>query len=98
MPLAVRLSNFGDLAVVTTPAPGSHDDLGHAVADGAVCETDRRRIKSALSGLGYVLVPQRLLHCLYDGVTWLAGGTGAVTSYSAHRGRAAWWTGLFEHL
>ncbi|MEU5430715.1 hypothetical protein AB0H73_34650 [Streptomyces olivoreticuli] len=98
VPLAVRLSNFGDLAVVTTPAPDSHDDLDHAVADGAVSETDRRRIESALSDLGYVLVPQRLLHSPYDGVTWLADETGTVISYGAHRGRATWWTRLFEHL
>ncbi|MFI8448009.1 hypothetical protein [Streptomyces erythrochromogenes] len=67
----MRLSNYGCLAVVTTPAPDSHDDLAHAVRDGALSEADRSRIEAALSDLGYTLVPQRLLHRRYDGVTRL---------------------------
>ncbi|MFJ9941527.1 hypothetical protein [Streptomyces erythrochromogenes] len=47
VPLGVRLSNYGRLAVVTTPAPDSHDDLAHAVRDGALSEADRSRIEAA---------------------------------------------------
>ncbi|WP_234317395.1 hypothetical protein [Streptomyces sp. NRRL WC-3744] len=85
--LAVRLSNYGDLAVVTPPAPGSHDDLDDAVRDRALSEADRDRITAALSDLGYRLVPPRLLHRPYDGVTWLADES-----------HATWWTRFFDHL
>ncbi|MFF7372081.1 hypothetical protein [Streptomyces tricolor] len=85
--LAVRLSNYGDLAAVTTPAPDSHDDLDDAVRDGALSAADRVRITAALSGLGYRLVPQRLLRRRYDGATWLAA-----------EDHATWWTRFFDHL
>ncbi|MEU6671215.1 hypothetical protein [Streptomyces sp. NPDC046727] len=85
--LAVRLSNYGDLAVVTTPAPGGHEDLDDAVCDGALSEADHVRVTTALSDLGHRLVPQRLLHRPYDGVTWLAA-----------EDCATWWTRFFDHL
>lgn len=85
--IAVRLSNYGDLAAVTTPAPGSHDDLDDAVRDGALSEADRDRVTAALSDLGYRLVAARLLHRPYDGVTWLVD-----------EGHATWWTRFFDHL
>jgi len=96
----VRLSNYGDLAVVTTPLPDSHGDLDEAVADGALSEEDRRRIEATLSELGLELVPLRLLHRLYDGVTWLADDVpGAVVmSWPPHTGKATWWTRFFEYL
>ncbi|MET8769935.1 hypothetical protein [Streptomyces sp. NPDC004658] len=87
MLIAVRLSNYGDLAVVTTPALCSHDDLDDAVRDGALSGADRDRITAALSDLGYRLVAPRLLHRPYDGVTWLAD-----------EGNATWWTRFFDHL
>ncbi|MBL1083340.1 hypothetical protein JK359_15315 [Streptomyces actinomycinicus] len=98
--IAVRLSNYGDLAAVTTPRPDSHEDLDQAVAEGALSGRDRRRVEDALSDLGYVLVPLRLLHRLYDGVTWLADDVpGAVVAgYPPHQGRATWWTRFFEYL
>jgi hypothetical protein len=85
--LAVRLSNYGSLAAVTTPVPDSRDDLDDAVRDGALSEADRARITAALSDLGYRLVPQRLLHRPYDGATWLAD-----------EDHATWWTRFFDHL
>ncbi|MFI1170166.1 hypothetical protein [Streptomyces melanogenes] len=57
VPVTVRLSNFGNLAVVTTPGPDSHDDLDHAVREGALSAADRSRIEAALCGLGYTVVP-----------------------------------------
>ncbi|WP_438490269.1 hypothetical protein [Streptomyces sp. S186] len=98
VPLGIRLSNFGHLAVVTTPAPDGHDDLDQAMKGGALSATDRWRIDSALSDLGYLLVPQQLLHRLYDGRTWLADDVGEAISYGEHRGRATWWTRFFDHL
>ncbi|MFJ2240462.1 hypothetical protein [Streptomyces sp. NPDC087859] len=92
----VRLSNYGSLAVITTPRPDGHGDDG-AVADGALSASDRRRIESALEDLGYELVPLRLLRRIYDGVTPLADEiAGAVVGYG-HPG-ATWWTRFFDYL
>ncbi|MGW6951756.1 hypothetical protein [Streptomyces xanthophaeus] len=98
VPLGIRLSNYGNLAVVTTPRPDSHDDLVHAVRDGALSEADRGRIEAALTDLGYTLVPQRLLHQRYNGVTWLADTDVSLRSYGTHQGHGTWWTRFFEHL
>ncbi|CAL9324227.1 hypothetical protein [Streptomyces sp. SudanB182_2057] len=98
IPLGVRLSNYGDLAVVTTPSPDSHEDLDHAVREGVVSVAERDRIVSALSALGYRLVPQRLLHRRYTGVTWLGQDGFAYGSYGPHQGLATWWTRFFEYL
>ncbi|MGC4999021.1 hypothetical protein [Streptomyces sp. DT195] len=65
--LGVRLSNYGRLAVVTTPGPDSHAELDDAVADGALSAADRRRVETALAELGCRIVPLRLLRMRYDG-------------------------------
>jgi hypothetical protein len=88
--ICVRLSNYGDLAVVTTPQPDSHPDLDAAVADGALSEGDRRRVESALTEMEYHLVPPRLLLREYDGVTWLADADPP--------GEVTWWTRFFDYL
>ncbi|MGW3338526.1 hypothetical protein ACWDCL_13755 [Streptomyces sp. NPDC001009] len=100
VPLGIRLSNYGWLAAVTAPLPDSHADLDDAVEQGAVSAADRRRVEVALTELGYEIVPLRLLHHRYDGVTWLADDVpGAVVlSYGPHAGEATWWTRFFEHL
>ncbi|MER8030492.1 hypothetical protein ABTZ78_16185 [Streptomyces bauhiniae] len=100
VPLGIRLSNYGRLAAVTTPRPDSHADLDDAVADGALSAADRRRVESALAELGYLIVPLRLLHLRYDGVTWLADDVpgASVLSYGPHAGEATWWTRFFEYL
>ncbi|MFD9561747.1 hypothetical protein [Streptomyces sp. NPDC059994] len=98
VPLGLRLSNFGNLAVVTTPGPDSHDDLDHAVREGALAVADRGRIEAALCDFGYTPVPPRLLHRPYDGVTWLAGEGSFYAGYGPHQGRATWWTRYFEYL
>ncbi|MDN3261152.1 hypothetical protein QWJ26_15275 [Streptomyces sp. CSDS2] len=98
IPLGVRLSNYGDLAVVTTPLSDSHEDLDHAVREGVVSVAERDRIVPALSALGYTLVPQRLLHRRYTGVTWLAQDGLTYAGYGPHQGLATWWTRFFEHL
>ncbi|MGW4225645.1 hypothetical protein ACWEG1_19535 [Streptomyces bauhiniae] len=80
--------------------PDSHADLDDAVADGALSAADRRRVETALAELGCRIVPLRLLHLRYDGVTWLADGVpgASVLSYGPHAGEATWWTRFFEHL
>ncbi|MFD5633665.1 hypothetical protein ACFWJM_05905 [Streptomyces sp. NPDC127077] len=98
VPLAVRLSNYGNFAVVTTPLPDSHADLDHAVREDALSASDRDRIVSALYALGYTLIPQHLLHQRYTGVTWLAEDGTTHLSYGPHQGQATWWTRFFEHL
>ncbi|MEV6840517.1 hypothetical protein AB0N17_39565 [Streptomyces sp. NPDC051133] len=98
IPVGVRLSNYGNLAVVTTPMPDSHDDLDHAVLGGALSAADRRRIESALTECGYTLIPPRLLHRPYDGVTPLADEGPFYAGYGPHQGRATWWTRYFEYL
>ncbi|SEB96614.1 hypothetical protein SAMN05216532_0046 [Streptomyces sp. 2231.1] len=96
--MGVRLSNYGNLAVVTTPLPDSHDDLDHAVRSGAVSEADRRLIEAALTECGYTSIPPRLLHRPYDGVTPLADERFPHAAYGPHQARATWWTRYFEHL
>ncbi|MBO1419930.1 hypothetical protein [Streptomyces sp. FH025] len=88
--IGIRLSNFGDLAVITVEGPGVHDDLDDAVAKGALAEADRRRVEAAVRGAGYALVPERLLHRPYDGVTPLAEFTPDTPP--------TWWTRFFDHL
>ncbi|MGV9788723.1 hypothetical protein [Streptomyces sp. NPDC003435] len=91
--LGIRLSNYGWLAAVTTPLPDSHADLDDAVAEGALSGADRRRVESALTELGYLIVPLRLLRLRYDGpLTWLMDDP-------MHDGEAAtWWARFFHYL
>lgn len=97
--IGVRLSNYGNLAVITTPRPDSHASLAEAVEDGALSAGDCLRVKAALSDLDYELVPLGLLHRVYDGVTWLANDVpGAVVASYSHQGQATWWTRFFEYL
>ncbi|MEU6222495.1 hypothetical protein [Streptomyces sp. NPDC047042] len=89
--IGIRLSNYADLAVVTLPDPGAHDSLDDAVARGDLTETDRRRVEDALSDLGFVTVPERLLHRPYDGVTPLSG-------FRNPDHPATWWTRFFDYI
>ncbi|MEU9030891.1 hypothetical protein AB0D46_25905 [Streptomyces sp. NPDC048383] len=91
--LGIRLSNYGDLASITTPARGGlnddlHGDLDEAVAEGAISQADRIRVETALSDLGYVLVQQRPLQRRYDGVhtDWVWAG------------EPTWWVRFFYYL
>ncbi|MFF1478031.1 hypothetical protein ACFVYD_10700 [Streptomyces sp. NPDC058301] len=69
------------------------------MADGALSAGDRLRIETALSDLGYELVPLRLLHRMYDGATWLADDVpGAVVGRYGQPGQATWWTRFFDKL
>ncbi|MER8047712.1 hypothetical protein [Streptomyces sp. NPDC094032] len=89
-PLAIRLSNYGKLAAATTPALGSHRDLGHAASEGVITVEQRRLVEKVLDELGYTLIPLPFLRRRYDGVTRLAEFNG-----SEH---ATWWHRYFEHI
>ncbi|KAA2263382.1 hypothetical protein F0L68_10135 [Solihabitans fulvus] len=62
--ISVRVSNFGGLAVYSPENVGCHSDADKL---GALSAEDRRRVEGALSDLGYVTVPEDLLHERYDG-------------------------------
>ncbi|WP_199924645.1 hypothetical protein [Streptomyces sp. WM6386] len=87
--LSVDLSNFGDLALVTAADGGT---------ECALTEAERRIIESALSDLGYVRVPQRLLLRPYDGVSGLAGWYPEVDWDGSPNDPVTWETRFFSYL
>ncbi|MFJ3905403.1 hypothetical protein [Streptomyces sp. NPDC090025] len=96
--LGIRISNYGDLAVVTTPSPSSHSDLDHAVNDGILSAEQRRLVETALHELGYTLVPLPLLRRRYDGVTGLAelnADDHVFDSLPWDAEHPTWWTRYF---
>ncbi|AQY20423.1 hypothetical protein T261_04733 [Streptomyces lydicus] len=88
--IAIRLSNFGGLAVVAAEGFGIYDDLDEAQAHGALTEADRRKAECAVTELRYVPIPEPLLHRPYDGVTGLP-------SFYPHE-TVTWWTRFFDYL
>lgn len=97
-PLAIRLSNYGYLAAVTTPSPHSHRDLDHAISEGALTSEQRALIETALADLDYTFVPAPLLHRRYDGVTYLADlpSDQVLHECPPHKG-ATWWERFFDY-
>jgi hypothetical protein len=89
--IAIRLSNYADFAVITVDRPRAYTSLDDAVARGDLTEEDRHRVENTLSRLGFVLVPERLLHLPYDGVTDL--GDFRNEDYPA-----TWWTRFFDYI
>ncbi|MER5890574.1 hypothetical protein ABT160_42680 [Streptomyces sp. NPDC001941] len=98
--VGIRLSNFGNLAAVTTPRPDSHPDLEQAVADGVLSPGQRDLIVVALDAIGYTLIPQYLLHRRYDGISKIAemGKRDLLLTYPDDLGHAAWWNRFFEYI
>ncbi|MEV4331819.1 hypothetical protein AB0K02_14990 [Streptomyces sp. NPDC049597] len=88
--IVIRLSNFGDLAVVAAEHLGCYEDLDEAVEEGALTPTDRLTAETATTSLGYLLAPETALHRPYDGVTRLA-------EFSAPAA-ATWRTRFFDYL
>ena len=87
--LNIDLSNFGDLALVTA---------ADGVTECALTEAERRIIESALSDLGYVRVPHRLLLRPYDGVSDLAGWYPEVDWDGSPNDPVTWETRFFSYL
>lgn len=84
----IRLSNFGNLAVITLERPGIYsqtelDELADA--------EDITRIATALTDLGYVVVPEEPLWGDYD------GAKPAMRSLDTRYGNT-WWTRYFDYL
>ncbi|WP_433308144.1 hypothetical protein ACQP0U_16970 [Micromonospora sp. CA-269861] len=79
--LTVSVSKFGGLATYGASSPsGRHPHLH---------PDDRQRIEQALTGLGYLIVPERILATPYDGPNgWAFGPTVDAT----------WSTRFFSHL
>lgn len=89
--ITMRLSNFGDLAVIAAENPGCYLDLDEAEAEGALTPADRRTVETAAVSLGYVLIPEPILRRPYDGVTRLG-------EHSSPYGEATWWIRFFDYL
>jgi hypothetical protein len=62
--IAVRVSNFGNLAVYAIERLGAHTD---AEREALMSEGDRDRVETALVGSGYVVLPEDVLWRPYDG-------------------------------
>ncbi|MGC4747056.1 hypothetical protein ACLQ28_15565 [Micromonospora sp. DT201] len=79
--LTVRVSKFGDLATYGASSSSGHEPHLHP--------DDRQRIEQALTGLGYLIVPEHILSTPYDGPNgWVFGPTVNET----------WSTRFFDHL
>ncbi|MEU9125738.1 hypothetical protein AB0C96_38995 [Streptomyces sp. NPDC048506] len=89
--ITVRLSNFGDFAVIAAENPGCYLDLDEAETEGALTLADRRTAEAAAASLGYVLIPEPALRRPYDGVTPLG-------EHSSPYGEATWWIRFFDYL
>jgi hypothetical protein len=62
--LAIRISNFGPMAVYSIQRPGAFDSSEMA---GLLDATDRDRIEQALTETGHLIVQEELLWREYDG-------------------------------
>ncbi|MFD0577226.1 hypothetical protein [Dactylosporangium darangshiense] len=79
--VAVLVSNFGALATYKPSIQG--DQVAPVHPD------DRQRIEEALTGLGYLVVPDHVLATPYDGPNrWVFGGIA----------NATWFTRFFDYL
>ncbi|MFP8942846.1 hypothetical protein ACLIYM_15630 [Streptomyces fenghuangensis] len=88
--IVVSVSNFGSMAVVAAENPGVYSDTDEAVEAGALDANDLRRAERALTDLGYVPIPERLLTRPYDGLSPLA------TYRPGHR--IDWWDRYFDYI
>jgi hypothetical protein len=86
--IAIRLSNFGQLAVVALEGFGTHDTTEFSVL---IDDTDRRTIERALGDEGYRLVPESILGRDYDGTS-----DALRTAYP--QTRPTWWIRYFDYL
>jgi hypothetical protein len=62
--IAVRVSNFGNLAVYALELLGAYDDAERELL---MSERDRDRVETALADCGYVALPEDILWEPYDG-------------------------------
>ncbi len=86
--IVIRLSNFGQLAVVALEGFGVHDTSEFSVL---IDDTDRRTIERALGDEGYRLVPESILWRDYD-------GTSDALRAAYPQTRPTWWIRYFDYL
>ncbi|WP_326648850.1 hypothetical protein [Streptomyces sp. NBC_01750] len=83
--IVVSVSKFGSLAEVCAENPGAFFGTDGAQAEGELDAADLTKVNRALADLGYVVVPEELLECDYDGPSRLPG----------HVQRPSWWHRFF---
>jgi hypothetical protein len=82
--LTVVVSNFGNLAVVAVGNPGEYSEEESKLL---IDPADEARIQQALTGLGYVVLPEHPLWTRYDGnLQFLRDQNGS------------WWDRFFSYL
>lgn len=69
MRIVVCISKFGSLALISADNPGAYLGTQEAQAEGDLDATDLATVEQALTGLGYVVVPEELLTTRYDGTS-----------------------------
>ena len=84
--LVVSISNFGNLAVLSVDNPGVWTD---AEAADLLDPRDADRVHTALTDLGYILIPEQPLWEPYSGV-WDPAVFGP--------SRPTWWIRYFDYL
>ncbi|MEU7923350.1 hypothetical protein [Micromonospora zamorensis] len=83
--IVVCVSKFGSLALVCAENPGAFLGAEEAQAEGELDATDLAKVNRTLVDLGYVVVPEELLECDYDGPSQLPW----------HVQRPSWWHRFF---
>ncbi|MEU9782785.1 hypothetical protein AB0H92_17815 [Streptomyces phaeochromogenes] len=84
--IVVLVSRFKPLAMVAADNPGAFFGTDDARAEGELDASDLEKVERALSGLGYVVVPEELLTNRYD---------GAARLLFHGSGEPSWWDRFF---
>lgn len=67
--IVVLVSRFEPLTMVAADNPGAFLGTDEAYAEGELAASDLEKVEQALSGSGYVAIPEGLLANRYDGAT-----------------------------
>ncbi|WP_405985329.1 hypothetical protein [Streptomyces sp. NBC_00872] len=86
--IVVCVSKFGSLALICAENPGVFLGTDEAQAEGELDAADLAKVNRALVDLGYVVVPEELLECDYDGPSRLP----------RHVQRPTWWQRFFGYF
>lgn len=86
--IVVEVSKFRPLAMVSADNPGAFLGTAEAQQEGELDAGDLAKVEQALTGAGYVTVPEELLQQRYDGPARLPWHT-------SHPHQATWWDRFF---
>jgi hypothetical protein len=86
--LVIVVSNFGGLAVVAIENPGLYTQAEFAEL---LHPDDAERVRAALGGLGYTIVPEEPLWQPYD-------GNGPFQQFYPAENPPTWWVRFFDYL